>query len=558
MRPIKNAFLALLALLTVLWVAAEPQVFRPATFFALRAEMEQYSGILAMGCMSVAMILALRPRWPESRLGGLDKDVTACTNGSASPWSWSPWSTGCGHRDQGGRLVPACWNARDAGRGPQWRTMPRRSSTACMAAPRAWARGRCTWYVVLVALALIRRFPYRLFYKTHRLLAAVYLALVFHAVVLTKLAYSIMPVGIVMIVLMAGGTWAAIVVLSGRVGSGRRVKGWIASLEVPILACECSKPRSMCRPDGRATKPCRASARMAGRVASSGNAPEMPAVASRRMLPAHHVLRSAEGKRLFFVPACIGMIAVRKQQGFWPGLARLRESMAFFKPCERAAWPGCRPKVPPRARRYPLKGWGPSPAFHRYLLLKRGFDGTLDSKYQLVSHLPPPNLQTTLTGAKLPVPIDPGVLRLQPLQQFSAGPLRLCFEPCTQLRRNRRERIRAPPQALGPHFGPRGRPHLAVFPCHAQPREEPLEGDVQARRWFAVDWFVGDLHKALLRGTNLTQQTHRIQGGSHRGHAGPNRLGRSWLRQQPLIRRRRLMIPLPDPRPVALLFRQLE
>ena len=61
------------------------------------------------------------------------------------------------------------------------------------------------------------------------------------------------------------------------------------------------------------------------RVASSGNAPEMPAVASRRMLPAHHVLRSAEGKHLFFVPACIGMIAVRKQQGFWPGLARLRE-----------------------------------------------------------------------------------------------------------------------------------------------------------------------------------------------------------------------------------------
>jgi hypothetical protein len=27
--------------------------------------MVQLSGILAIGCMSVAMILALRPRWPE-------------------------------------------------------------------------------------------------------------------------------------------------------------------------------------------------------------------------------------------------------------------------------------------------------------------------------------------------------------------------------------------------------------------------------------------------------------------------------------------------------------
>lgn len=35
--------------------------------------MVQLSGILAIGCMSLAMILALRPRWPERWLGGLDK-----------------------------------------------------------------------------------------------------------------------------------------------------------------------------------------------------------------------------------------------------------------------------------------------------------------------------------------------------------------------------------------------------------------------------------------------------------------------------------------------------
>ena len=40
--------------------------------------------------------------------------------------------------------------------------------------------------VVLIILALVKRFPYRHFFKTHRLLAIVYLFLVFHAVVLMK------------------------------------------------------------------------------------------------------------------------------------------------------------------------------------------------------------------------------------------------------------------------------------------------------------------------------------------------------------------------------------
>lgn len=35
--------------------------------------MVQYGGIVAVACMSVAMILALRPRWPENWFGGLDK-----------------------------------------------------------------------------------------------------------------------------------------------------------------------------------------------------------------------------------------------------------------------------------------------------------------------------------------------------------------------------------------------------------------------------------------------------------------------------------------------------
>ena len=82
-------------------------------------------------------------------------------------------------------------------------------------------------FAVLAAIALFKRFPYRRFVQTHRVMAAVYLALVVHGVVLLPFAYWTEPVGIVMAVLMAAGSWAALRSLAGRIGSGRRAHGHI-------------------------------------------------------------------------------------------------------------------------------------------------------------------------------------------------------------------------------------------------------------------------------------------------------------------------------------------
>lgn len=98
-----------------------------------------------------------------------------------------------------------------------------------------------------IALALIKRFPYRLFFKTHRLLAIVYLVLVFHAVVLIKFADWSSPIGWVMAPLLAGGTWAAFVVLFRRVAADRRVPGTICALHyyrgVRVLEAAVEVPR---------------------------------------------------------------------------------------------------------------------------------------------------------------------------------------------------------------------------------------------------------------------------------------------------------------------------
>ena len=83
---------------------------------------------------------------------------------------------------------------------------------------------------ILIVLALVKRFPYHLFKKTHNWLAIAYLLLDFHSVVLTKVTYWSQPIGWILATLMLGGAASALLVLTGQVGARRRVEGVIKSL----------------------------------------------------------------------------------------------------------------------------------------------------------------------------------------------------------------------------------------------------------------------------------------------------------------------------------------
>lgn len=229
MNAIKRFFWIYLLALGGLWWSADQTVWSSLPhFFAWRAVLMQASGVLGIGVMSVAMVLAARPVVFEPLLGGLDKmyrlhkwlGISALVIAVAH-WLLSEapkWAVGLG------------WLVRPA-RGP--RPVIDDAVQRFLSSQRGLAEGIGEWAfyaaVALMVLALLKWFPYRHFFKTHRLLALAYLALVWHAVVLLKFDYWSGPLGPVMAALMAAGSVSAVQVLLRRVAVGRQVVGEVVS-----------------------------------------------------------------------------------------------------------------------------------------------------------------------------------------------------------------------------------------------------------------------------------------------------------------------------------------
>lgn len=230
-------FAAGLLLLTGLWLWADPRWLQPQTYFGFRAVAMQYSGVIAIAAMSVAMILATRPRWLETPLVGLDKmyrlhkwlGITALGVSVIHWWlgQGSKWMAQWGWVTRGARRPRAA--APDQGVLQAWLGSQRHLAETV---------GEWAFYAVavLLLLALVKRFPYKLFAKTHTWMAALYLALVFHSVVLTQFSYWAQPLGWLMLPLLLGGVASAVWVLAGRVGRSRQVRATVvARQEYPAL-----------------------------------------------------------------------------------------------------------------------------------------------------------------------------------------------------------------------------------------------------------------------------------------------------------------------------------
>ncbi len=231
MKRIQYALWGILLILLIAWSLADTWVPDPFTYFSFRGVFVQVTGIVAIGAMSVAMLLAARPRWLEKPLDGLDKmyrlhkwlGITALVSGVLHWWfaKGTKWMVGWG------------WLER-----PQRKPAPPGAELDVL---QQWLReqrglaeslGEWAFYIaaLLIVLALIHRFPYRLFARTHRWIAAVYLVLVFHSLVLIKFDYWSQPVGWIAALLLFAGSIAGILSLFRRIGASRKVQGRIATL----------------------------------------------------------------------------------------------------------------------------------------------------------------------------------------------------------------------------------------------------------------------------------------------------------------------------------------
>lgn len=225
MRKIKMSLLLVIVVTTILWLMADSLWPQPFTYFSFRKVFIQYTGVLTMAFMGIAMLLSLRWRWVEHCLGGLDKGYRlhkwlgiAALITATLHWWWAQgtkWMVGWGWLEKPVRH----------GGGQQQRT----GFEQWFHDQRGLAEsvGEWAFYIiaVLLLMALIKRVPYHYFRKFHRLIPVLYLAFIYHTVILLDSSYWSQAVGWFSGLLLLAGGWAAFVALTGKIAANKQVQG---------------------------------------------------------------------------------------------------------------------------------------------------------------------------------------------------------------------------------------------------------------------------------------------------------------------------------------------
>lgn len=219
----KKVLIGLLALILATWAMAPtlyPSV--PTTVWILRKELILLSGLASFVMMSLVMLLAVRPRWLERPLGGLDR-----------MYRLHKWAgilaigLALTHYllDLSKDLLQLFFE-----RGAK---LPRAEGMLDMFRDVAKDAGEWSVWILgaMLVLTLWQRFPYHFWRYVHKVLALVYLALALHAVVLAPAVWWQQPVGWLIGLSALVGSSAALIALTGNIGRRRRYRGRIVQVE---------------------------------------------------------------------------------------------------------------------------------------------------------------------------------------------------------------------------------------------------------------------------------------------------------------------------------------
>lgn len=235
MRNLKISYFVFIFICIAVWLATGEFYGINNGYFAFRREAIQLTGLLAFVAMSIDVVIACRLRLIDNALGGLDKayrlhkwlGITALVTAIAHflLTKGTKWVVGWG------------WLEKPVRHHVDIANLPQKVGLEyvfSICRKNAEVLGEWAFYiaVILCLVALIKLIPYRFFAHVHTILAAVYLVLVFHAVILTKFAYWNEPFGLLVVVSSIFGSVAAITVLLKRFGFGRHIAATVTDYAI--------------------------------------------------------------------------------------------------------------------------------------------------------------------------------------------------------------------------------------------------------------------------------------------------------------------------------------
>ena len=213
------------AILTLLWLPSLLVNWQSLdSFFAWRHQLTMYSGLLGLGYMGIAVLLAARFSWVEEIVKGLDKGYKlhknlgiGATVALFSHWliiKSGPWLVGAGVIGRPNRgPMPAI-------EGINWHAVAEQVGDVSFKV-----------FLIFSIISLYQAISYKKFKFTHKIGGLLMLAGVFHTAFLLDWNAGTIPMNAAIIVISIIGIWCSWLSLSGNIGKGNKSQGQVINVE---------------------------------------------------------------------------------------------------------------------------------------------------------------------------------------------------------------------------------------------------------------------------------------------------------------------------------------
>lgn len=212
-------------LLTVMWLPALLVGYEQfGDFFYWRHQLTLYTGVLSLGYMSIAALLAARFKWVESIVKGLDKGYAIHKNLGIGAtvtliFHWAIVKSAHWLIDAQ-MIAPPNRGSHPELTGIDWRGI-------------AEQVGDISFKVFLIfsLISLIQAISYKKFKSIHKLGGVLVLVGVFHSVLLLDWNIESLPMNVTIFALSVIGIWCSCLSLLGKIGKGNKVTGKVADVK---------------------------------------------------------------------------------------------------------------------------------------------------------------------------------------------------------------------------------------------------------------------------------------------------------------------------------------